>query len=851
MPAAAAGAAALGARFGDPAVGAALIDYRLSTRDMIRGYRAAEAELSAAADAVAAIPAAERTFANTVLALENADAVFSEKTRPYSFLADVSPDKNARRAGNAIERRRGRFFLAYGDRDDIYRAYKEYAAKGEQLTGEDKLLLDDILRAYKMRGMDRPLAERINLKAIHQRLDELSQNFENNLAELDGAIEVDLADLKGLPPDYIDELKTTPAGKRRVTLDDPTYWPFMRLARSPELRRQLHEKRETRAAEKNVPILEEALVKRRELAGLMKFKNYADMVIAEEMAGSAHNVWKFLKRIGGLLRGPAREETAALLEEKRREYPAAQQVRDWERLYYSTKLKKRRYDFENEEAREYFPADTVVKGTLEVYQELLGLEFQRVPAQAWHEDVELYTVADAASGRRLGYFYMDLLPRRGKYGHNAMFPLIDGHRLPDGGYRMPVAALIANLAKKRGDQPGLMYHGDVETFFHEFGHVMHHVLTEARYVGYSGTNVAMDFVEMPSQMMENFVWQPEILAKISGHYQDRAKKLPPALLGKMLAARNFMSATANLWQVAFAAMDLAFNTVKPPVDTTALLRRVYKAVGVPVPEANERSQASFGHLIGGYAARYYGYLWSEVYAKDAFSVIKAAGVLNPAIGMRYRQTILRRGSSVEEARLLRDFLGREPSERAFLESLGIAPQEKPDAPGVTPEQAREILNRLAAKARLRRTPVLDIVESFRTNAAAHKRGWKIEATTALLAFLNAGELEAVFAHEIGHLKGGTWRVFLNVALPPLLAQAVGILALMGLFPWNIMLGGIASLAALFWSVPRYFEREEFAADRIAARLLDNGTRLAQVLRKLPGSITDPRVPERVRRLNNE
>jgi thimet oligopeptidase len=641
---------------------------------MAQTYRAAEARFTAVADAVAAIPADQRTFANSIKPLHDAEAAYADALRPLTFMAKVSPDQKVRRMAEAIKARSNRYSLGYADRDDIYQAYKDVAAEREPLIGEDAKLLKDSLDAYKRSGMDLPMTERVNLKAIRQRLAELSQAFGKNLADYEDGLDLDPEQLKGLPEDYIKGLTQNKDGKLHVGLDYPSYVPFMRHAKDPELRRQLYYKFNNRATDKNLPLLEETLSLREKLARILGYQDYAHLAISESMAKAPETVMAFLNRIKDMLLGPARQEKAALLELKRKEFAAAQTLEEWDFGYYANKLRKQRYEFDTEEVRQYFPVDTVIKGTLDVYQELLGLKFQELPAQAWHPDIRLFEIKDAKNGRSIAYFYLDLHPRPHKYNHAMASTIIQGRELPDGSYRKPVSAVVANFSKPTPEKPALLTHGEVETFFHELGHIMHQTLTRAKYTSHSGTNVALDFVEAPSQMMENFVWRPEVLERISGHYKDPSKKLPPELLEKMLAAKNFNGAANALHQAVLAAMDQAFHSLPAPVDTTAVMAKVYQAFGLPAPPVGTHHQASFGHLMAGYQAGYYSYLWSKVFAQDIFSRFAEAGGLSPKVGMEYRRKILERGSSRDEAESMRDFLSREPDERAFVKDLGVEPR---------------------------------------------------------------------------------------------------------------------------------------------------------------------------------
>ncbi|MBI5239768.1 MAG: Zn-dependent oligopeptidase [Elusimicrobia bacterium] len=663
-----------------------VLSYPTTFRGMSATYKVAEKNYLTAIEKVMAIPADQRTFANTVKPLSEADARFQEDIVGASFMTDVSPDPKVRRMGDAIDRRTSRLGIGLAARQDIFQAYKDVAAKGEQLFGEDKKLLEETIRGYERSGMGLPQAQRDRLNAIRQKLSDLSQAFSKNLREVNDKLEVDPSQLAGLPQSYIDGLEKTPDGKVKVGLDYPSYGPFMDLAKDSELRRQLYMKYGSRAAGQNLPILTEVLKLRQELAKVLGYQSYAHYAIEDRMAKTPDRVQSFLTRLKDLLQGGAKAEEARMVEEKRRDDPAAASVPAWDRAFYATRLQKRLYDLDDEEVRQYFPADTVVEGTLQVYQNLLGLRFNEVPAQGWSPDVRLFRIEDAATGRQIGHFFLDLYPRPGKYNHMAAFSLLQGRELPDGSYRQPVSAMVGNFTKATPGQPSLLLHSEVETFFHEFGHLMHQTLTQARYTEFSGSRVARDFVEAPSQMLENFVWQPAVLARLSGHWKDTSQKLPKALLDKMLAAKNFNRAKAELGQVALATLDLVYNVMTGPVDPMTVMARIWQDLGLPAPVPGTAFPANFGHLMG-YAAGYYGYLWSRVYAQDIFSRFEAEGIDNPAVGRSYRKEILQTGSSRDEAESLKAFLGREPNEEAFLKYLGLEP-EKP-SPALVEEKMAE------------------------------------------------------------------------------------------------------------------------------------------------------------------
>ena len=469
------------------------MDFDLSPARIASIFASAKAEYSAALDRVAAAPASERTFANTVAAVEGAQARFMESVNTASFLFSVSPDKAVRDAARKLDEESDSFLIETSQREDVYRAVRDAADKGEPLSGEDKRLLEATLRGYAREGMGLPAAKRARGREVQKRLSELSIAFSENLKDDQDALEVDPARLAGLPADLVSGLPRTPEGKVRVGLDYPTYRQVMKHSPDAGLRRELESKFNNQAADKNVPLLEEALALRHEQAALLGYRSYADYAIEERMAKSPDKVWDFLRRLKSLLFGRAKAEMAELLELKREDEPGAAEMHNWDISYYADKLLKLRYDYDPEKVQEYFPVQTVVEGTLSVYQDVLGLRFNEVRAKAWHPDVRVYEISDREDGRRIGWFYLDLYPREGKYKHAAAFTLVSGREV-EGGYREPVSAVVANFTKPSAGKPSLLTHGEVETFFHEFGHVMHQTLTKARYASFSASRVAPDFV---------------------------------------------------------------------------------------------------------------------------------------------------------------------------------------------------------------------------------------------------------------------------------------------------------------------------------------------------------------------
>jgi thimet oligopeptidase len=654
---------------GAPAIPALRFD--LSRPEMRTAYRDASATLDGALKAIASAPVPEANFANTILAQEKAIGDYSRAMVPLVFQAHVSADKGVRMTAQAIEKVMNRRFVELGMRKDLYERAEAAAAKGETLDAPDQKLLDKILRDYRDNGLGLDDDKRARLKAVQTKLNDLSARFEININESKDFLEVDEAGLDGLPADYKASLEKTAEGNYKIGLDYPTYVPFMRYAKNGELRLALNHMYENRAVPENLPILKEGLELRREAAQILGYKDYPTMALKDRMAKTPEIVAAFLARLTDKVKGRARAEMAAVLEVKRRDEPSATEIGDHERGYYSRILREEKFSYDAEEVRQYFPVDRVVSGVLKVYQKSLGVTFRELKGgPVWHPDVRLFEIT-GPGGEVKGHFYLDLYPREGKYTHAAAFPLLMGRAIP-GGYDLTAAAMVANFPKAIPGKPALLPHAEVETFVHEFGHLMHQTLTKARHMSFSGTSVALDFVEAPSQMLENFAWERDVLDEISGRW-DTGEKLPKALFDKMLKARRFNQGVQTLQQIAMAAADMALHTLVPADPSAEFNRVVAEITGMPAAPGGN-SAASFGHLMGGYGAGYYSYLWSLVFAKDIFSIFKRDGVLNPAVGGRYRRAILETGSERSEEESMTDFLGRAPNEDAFMKSL-----EEPEA----------------------------------------------------------------------------------------------------------------------------------------------------------------------------
>jgi thimet oligopeptidase len=628
----------------------------------------------ASIEAIVAVPTGERTFANTLLALEEAVEPVSQASGQYAFMAYVSADDALRGAAREWDEKLDKYMVGLSFREDLYAAIKAFAGTGEAaaLEGEDARWLAHELRDYRRNGFDLPAEERQRVRALFDDMVELDVQFRKNIDDYEDGIVVTREQLAGLPDAWIDNLAKVEEGgvsKYRVSLDYPEIQPFM--ANSPDgvLRRELFEKDQRKGGAENVKVLERAIQARTEVARLLGYDSWAAYRTEVRMAGTRQAVEEFLVDLRGKVAVKA-EADLAELRTLAKERTGSDSVNIWDWRYWHNELLKTKYAVDDFEVAKYFPLDAVIAGLFDVYQTLLGVRFTEAPdAPRWHADVRGFDIAETGGGAPFARFYMDLFPRPNKYGHAAAFTLRRGRVLGDGSYQQPVSAIVANFTKPSATQPSLLRHTEVVTFFHEFGHIMHQTLTRARRARFSGTQTERDFVEAPSQMLEHWCWEPGVLAGFSRHFET-GEPLPQGLVDSMVAAKNLNSGVMTLRQLFFATLDLTYHSPGFGGDTTSALRDLHEITGFPYT-AGTHFQSGFGHLFG-YDAGYYGYLWSHVFGDDMYTRFEATSPLDTAEGMHYRQTILERGGTVDGSQLVRDFLGREPNNAAFLRGLGLA-----------------------------------------------------------------------------------------------------------------------------------------------------------------------------------
>ncbi|AMQ41025.1 oligopeptidase A [Aeromonas veronii] len=632
------------------------------------------------------------TWDSLIAPLEEVNDRLSRIWSPVSHLNSVLNSEALREAHDACLPLLSEFQTYVGQHEGLYQAYLALSQSDDfpLLSGAQRKEIQNTLRDFRLSGIGLPAEAQQRYGEIQARLSELASRFSNNVLDATQGwhkLVADEAELAGLPDSVRAAARQMAEFKAKegwlFTLDIPSYLPVMMYADNRELRAEMYEAFTTRASDQgpnagkwdNSAIMSELLTLRRELAQLLGFANYAELSLATKMADKTEQVVSFLTDLAAksLPQGKAElEEIRSFAAEQH----GQSELAAWDLAYYAEKLKQHKFSISDEQLRPYFPASKVVKGLFEVVKRVFGMKVrERLGIDTWHPDVRFYDIFDADDELR-GSFYLDLYAREHKQGGAWMDVCLGRRYRQDGSLQKPVAYLTCNFNGPVDGKPALFTHNEVVTLFHEFGHGIHHMLTRIDVAGVAGINgVAWDAVELPSQFLENWCWESEALAFISGHYET-GEPLPADLLEKMLTARNFQAAMQMLRQLEFALFDFRLHQEFDPANPAqlpALLDEVRSQVAVMTPPAFNRFQHSFSHIFaGGYAAGYYSYKWAEVLSADAFSRFEEEGIFNPATGQSFLKNILEKGGSKEPMELFRAFRGREPKVDALLRHSGIA-----------------------------------------------------------------------------------------------------------------------------------------------------------------------------------
>jgi len=626
-----------------------------------------------------------RTFENTLLPLDRLGKGLSYTFGLVAHLESVVSSPELRAAYNAVIPAISAFYTRVQISAELYQALKDFAAspQAQQLSPDWARFLKLRLDEFRRQGADLPPEKKARLEAINTRLSEITTQFEQNLTDstADWELYLDETQVAGLPPSALEAARQSARSKGRVgyrfTLQQPSYLALQTYLDDREIRKQVYlayHRRATEPGRDNRPLIDEILALRREKAALLGYANFADYVLENRMAGKAETALRFEQDLKTAYEPHFKKELAAL-EAFRRELegPQAPPLEPWDIAYYAEKQRKALYHFDEEELRPYFALPQVLSGLFEVARRVFGLEVREVQGvDTWHPEVKTYEIY--REGQRICRFFTDWHPRENKRGGAWMNSLIRGVR--QGETTEPHLGLMCgNLTPPVGDQPALLTHREVETIFHEFGHLLHLALSSVEVRSLVGTQVARDFVELPSQIMENWCWERQALDLFARHYQT-GEPIPDELFEKMLRARNYWAANLGMRQLAFGTLDLALHVHYSPSDgdVVTYARQVMQPfMPAPLPQ-DYAFVAGFAHLFGhpvGYAAGYYSYKWSEVLDADAFSRFKAEGIFNRQTGEDFITHILSKGNAAEPAELFRRFMGRDPDPKALLARSGL------------------------------------------------------------------------------------------------------------------------------------------------------------------------------------
>jgi len=594
----------------------------------------------------------------TLTHYDDMTAILTGLSADANLLAEVAPDDARRDAGRDCQSRAGEANDGIQLSRPIYDRLK--AIPLAKASPEARHVLARALAGFDRAGVSRDEATRVKVAALNKEITDLGLKFEANIANGRKTVTADPAELDGLPADYIAAHKPGADGKVTISTDTPDISPVMSYAKSDALRKRLYEANLTRAYPANDDVLRALFTRRDELAKLLGRPNFATLALEDKMIGTPARATAFLEEAGRAGEAASKRDYDRMVKRLAADQPGTTELAPWSSGYVSQLIRKESYALDPQLVRRYFAYDNVRDGMLQLTRDLMGVEIRPWKTPVWDPSVEAYEMLD--KGQVIGRFYFDTHPRPGKYSHANVVPLRAGVK----GRVVPTAALVTNFPA--GDhKTGLMEHRDVETFLHEYGHLIHVMMAGQREYSLSGPlNLEWDFIEAPSQMLENFVWDYDTLARFA--VDADGKTIPRELVEKMNKARYFGEALGDRRQYGLSNVSLNYHLGLPQPDLTAQYAQAYDAYGLPRTPAGVHPQDSFGHL-GGYSAFYYTYMWSKTISTDLFTRFKTQGLRNPAVAKAYRETVLQPGSAKPAASLVEDFLGRPMSIDAYKERL--------------------------------------------------------------------------------------------------------------------------------------------------------------------------------------
>jgi thimet oligopeptidase len=636
-----------------------------SSNPDLAAYKAgAESELQRAQAALDRMLGAKgkRTIENTLVPYNEVMTLAENVAYQAGLMESSHPDSSFRVEAERQTRVATKFLDDISLHREVYDAIK--AVDVAKADGATRYFVERAIREFRRSGVDKDDATRKQIGFLLEELTQVGQEFDRNIRNDSRFILLDRPeDLDGLPEDFVKSHPAGPDGKIRISIEYPDLFPITRYAKNAEVRRRLMHESQNRAFPQNLAVLDSLIAKRHRLALLLGYPNWAEYVTENKMIGNAANAAEFISRLNDLTLKRAREEYAVYLKRKQEDDPNAVVLNRWEVSYYGRLIRKRDYDFDPEAMRPYFPFKQVKQGVLDVTAKLFGVTYKRVNTPVWHPSVEAYEVWEGK--KLLGRFFLDLHPRPGKFNHAARF----GVRQGTAGLQVPESALLCNFPGDKTDDPGLMEHSDVETFFHEFGHLIHTIFGgQGRWEQVNGTSTERDFVEAPSQLLEEWCADAKVLRTFAKHYQT-GEPIPAEMVEKLRRSDAFGRALSTATQVFFSAVSLdIYNRPASEVNTDAIIRDLEGRYSVVPPMPDTHMQCSFGHLDG-YSAVYYTYQWSLVIAKDMFSAFNRSDLMDPKVAKRYREMVLAPGGSRPARESVKAFLGRDYDFKAYDEWL--------------------------------------------------------------------------------------------------------------------------------------------------------------------------------------
>ncbi|MFC1845666.1 M3 family metallopeptidase [Candidatus Dependentiae bacterium] len=628
---------------------------------------------------IIAVPDDKRTFENTAFALDRLGRVSNLELFGAScaVLKEVSPDEAIRNASREALMKLSAFEVDWiGGNVELYKAFKAYAqgnAKNEKLREDQRYFIDETMKDFKRSGLELPTEQLEMVKKLQKELVDLSMKFSTNVASSNPTVEVDRADLAGLDDDFINSLKRTEDGKYVLQANMPTYQLVVEDCKVAQTRKKIFHAYWNRAYPINNKILEGVIAKRDELARLLGFKSYAHLNLDSKMLKSPEHVQQFLQNLLEKLNKKEQVEFELLVKDLPESVSLTSdgKIQQWDMRFTQNEYKKKHFDIDEAKLSEYFQLEHTLESMFSLYETFFGVRFEAVESNGgfWHPEVRLVKVIDASTNQLLSYLLLDLYPRANKYGHAAHFGVLTGIKTEKNGWPA-VGFVVANFPKSTATKPSLLKLESVRTLFHEFGHAMHHILGRTRLASFGGTAVKRDFVEVPSQMLEEWLWDQEVLKMVSKHYQT-GQSLSDEIIKKIQAFKKFDRGWFWQRQSLFALLSLAYFKEGAQKDLEKVWRQLEKTIlRNTAPDPDNHHYASFGHLLG-YGACYYSYIWSRVLSQDVFEHIDKDGLLRLDAGKRYVELVLNPGGSKDPNVLMRKFLGREPNDKAFCRTMGL------------------------------------------------------------------------------------------------------------------------------------------------------------------------------------